>query len=75
MKRVGFGLLFGVGACIMGAIASYFLTLQRSPDRHDRELEAATTSVFFFGPAGAILGFVAGVVRGGRSSAAPEVGR
>jgi hypothetical protein len=74
MKRLGFGLLFGAGGYIVAAIACYFLVLQFSQNQHDREVEAAMTSIFFFGPAAAVLAFVVGFVRGGRP-AAPEVER
>ena len=69
LKRLGFGLLFGVGGYLVGAIASYFLIQQFSSNMHDRSVEAAMTSAFFFGPIGAVLGFVGGVVAGGRRPA------
>jgi hypothetical protein len=69
MKRFGIGLLFAIGGYITVAAASYFLVMQFSANRHDRELEAAMTSVFFFGPVGAVLAFVWGLVRSGKSAA------
>ena len=73
MKRFGIGLLWGVAGYIVVAVASYFLILQFSSNRHDRELEAAMTSVFFFGPIGAVIAFIFGIVRSGRPSAKSHV--
>ena len=73
MKRFGLGLLWGVAGYMIVAVASYFLVLQFSSNRHDRELEAAMTSVFVFGPLGAVLAFMFGIVRGGRPSTKPPV--
>jgi hypothetical protein len=36
-----------------------------SPNTFDRSLEASMSSVFFYGPAGAVVGLVAGIVFGG----------
>jgi len=68
MKRFGLALLFAVGGYAVAAIAGYFLIRQFSPNVHDRAVEAAMTSVFVVGPIGAIVGFVVGLVRGGRPS-------
>jgi hypothetical protein len=48
LKRFGLGLVCGLGGYLVIAIVSYFAVLQFSPNRHDRELEAAMTSVFFW---------------------------
>lgn len=66
LRRIGLGLLFALIGCIVAAIASYFLILEFSSNTHDRSLEASTTSLFFSGPIGAVIGFVAGVALGGR---------
>jgi hypothetical protein len=66
MKRFGTGLLCAVVGYIAVAVASYFLVLEFSSNRHDRSVEAAMTSVFFYGPVGAVLAFIAGIVAGGR---------
>ena len=68
LKRIGFGLLFAIAGFILAAIASYFLILEFSSNVHDRSVEAAMTSAFFFGPVGSVLGFVGGVIFGGRRS-------
>jgi ABC-type branched-subunit amino acid transport system permease subunit len=75
MKRFAFGLLWGIGGYIAFAVASYFLIGAFSSNRHDRGVEAAMTSVFFFGPIGGVLAFVAGIVRGGRSAAKTDADR
>jgi Mn2+/Fe2+ NRAMP family transporter len=75
LKRFGIGLLCGVAGYIVVALASYFLIEQFSSNQHDRELEAAMTSVFFFGPMGAVLAFVVGVVGSRRSTVAPPTER
>ncbi|MCP9848312.1 hypothetical protein [Cyanobium sp. Morenito 9A2] len=55
-------MLFALAGFLLCAVISYGLVRQFSP-RQDRELEAAMTSVFFYGPVGAALGFVAGLLR------------
>ena len=72
-RRLGFGVLFGLLAFLAGALASYFLVLGFSSNVHDRSGEAAMTSVFFYGPAAGLIGFVAGLAFGGRKPPpAPE---
>jgi hypothetical protein len=68
MKRFGMGLLWAAAGYLLVAVASYFLVLQLSSNTHDRSVEAAMTSVFFFGPIGAVIAFVMGFIRGGRRS-------
>ena len=61
LRCLGFGVLFAVAAFLIAAFASYFLILEFSPNVHDRSLEAAMSSAFFYGPIGALLGLVGGV--------------
>ena len=68
LRRLGFGLLFAVAGFIVAAIAGYFLILGFSSNTHDRSVEAAMTSAFFFGPVGCVIAFAGGVVFGGRRS-------
>ena len=68
MKRLGIGLLCAVGGYIAGALASYFLIAWFSSNVHDRSVEAAMSSIFVWGPVGAVLAAVIGFVWGGRRS-------
>ena len=68
MKRIGIGLLYAIGGYIVAAAVGYFLIDQFSSNTHDRSVEAAMTSAFLFGPLGAVVAFVAGFIRAGRSS-------
>jgi hypothetical protein len=68
LRRLGFGLLFAVAGFIVAAVVSYFLILGFSSNMHDRSVEAAMTSAFFFGPIGGVVAFVGGVIFGGRRS-------
>ncbi len=70
MKRFGIGILFGIGGYLIAAVTSYFLVEMLSGNTHDRDVEAAMTSVFFIGPMGGIAAFIAGMVWGKRFSAA-----
>lgn len=56
LSKLWRGLLFALIAYVLAALISHQLVLRLSP-RHDRELEAAMTSVFFYGPAAAALSF------------------
>jgi len=70
VRRFGFGLLFAIGGYFAAAVLGYFLVQWFSSNTHDRSVEAGMTSVFFFGPIGAVLAFVAGLIRGGRRTTA-----
>jgi hypothetical protein len=60
--------LSAVAGFIVAAVAGYILVMWFSPNVHDRALEAAMTSVFVFGPIGAIAAAVWAFVRGRRTS-------
>ena len=68
MRRFGIGLLCAVGGYLIAAFVSYFLIGWFSSNMHDRSVEAAMTSAFVLGPLGAVVGFVVGLVLGGRAS-------
>ena len=72
LRRLGFGLLFALVAFFGAAFASYFLISTFSSNMHDRSVVVAMTSMFFFGPAGAVLGFIGGWIFGGRRPNAPS---
>ena len=69
LRRLGFGLLLAVGGYFAAAFAGYWLIMELSSNVHDRSVEAAMTSAFFFGPIGAVIAFVIGLVLGGRRPA------
>ncbi len=60
-KRLGRGLLFGLAGFLLSTGLSYVLVLQLYT-RHDRELAAAMTSFFFFGPIGGAIALVIGLL-------------
>ena len=63
MRRLGFGLLWGLPAYLLGAFGGGYLVSVLSSNTHDRSLEAAMTGAFLFGPIAGIIGFVIGAVR------------
>jgi ABC-type branched-subunit amino acid transport system permease subunit len=67
MRRFGLALLFAIGGYVVAAVLAYLLIGQFSSNTHDRSVEAAMTSAFVFGPLGALIAFVIGFVRGGRT--------
>jgi hypothetical protein len=72
MKRLFLGLLSGIGGYVVTAAVSYYLILQFSPNVHDRAIEAAMGSVFFFGPVGGLGAFAVGIILGGKRLKAPK---
>lgn len=68
MKRIGMGLLCAIGGYFVGALAGYFLIEWFSSNVHDRSLEAAMSSIFLWGPFGAVVAFIVGFIWGGRRS-------
>jgi hypothetical protein len=55
------GLIVGYPAF---AVIGYFAISLLSDNQHDRSVEAAVTTIFFFGPLGAIVGLVTGAIFG-----------
>ena len=72
MKRFGTALLFAIAGYLVAAVAGYFLIGMLSSNTHDRSVESAMTSVFLFGPLGAIVASVIGFIRAGRSAVATK---
>lgn len=62
MKRFGIAVLWGLGGYLVGAFGGGLLVSAFSSNTHDRSVEAAMTGAFFFGPALAIVAFVAVLV-------------
>ena len=63
MKRIGIALLYALAGYVAAAFVGYLLVQWLSGNSHDRGVEAAMTSVFVLGPAGAVLGFIVGMIR------------
>jgi F0F1-type ATP synthase membrane subunit c/vacuolar-type H+-ATPase subunit K len=63
VKRFAISLLYAITGYVAAALVGYFLVQWLSANSHDRSVEAAMTSVFVLGPAGAILGFIVGMIR------------
>ena len=68
MLRFLMVLLSAVAGFVVAALAGHYLVMWFSPNVQDRALEAAMTSVFVFGPIGAISAAVWAFVRGRRTS-------
>ena len=68
MRRLGIAVLFAVVGYQIAAAASYFLVDLFSSNVHDGSVEAAMTSAFFYGPLGAMVAFIVGFIRGGRTA-------
>jgi ABC-type multidrug transport system permease subunit len=66
VKRFGIGFLWGIVGYLVAAFAGYALIMLLSSNTHDRDLEAAMTSIFAVGPFGGMVGFVAGFLQSGR---------
>ncbi|HEX4892462.1 MAG TPA: hypothetical protein VFV47_04185 [Hyphomicrobiaceae bacterium] len=58
LLKVFLGLIIGY---VIGALLGAAGTQAFSTNTHDKSLEVAMTSIFFFGPAGAVLGAFAGM--------------
>ena len=68
MKRFGIAMFFALVAYAAAAFAGFFLVGLFSANVHDGSVEAAMTSAFVLGPLGAMVGFVVGFIRAGRSA-------
>ena len=64
MKRFGIALLCAIAGYVVVAFVSYFLVGWLSSNTHDRSVEAAMTSAFVYGPAGAVVAFIIGLFIG-----------
>jgi hypothetical protein len=65
MRRFLVALLGVLVGYLVFAFVGYWAIELFSNNAFDRSLEASMTAVFVFGPAGAIIGFIAGLVLGG----------
>jgi len=60
MKTIGVVFLWLVGGYIAGVPIGWFLVQLLSSNRHDKDLEAAMTSAFFFAPIIAVIAAITG---------------
>jgi hypothetical protein len=65
MRRFVVALLGVPVGYLVFAFAGYWVIELFSNNAFDRSFEASMTAMFVFGPAGAIIGFIAGLVLGG----------
>lgn len=72
MKRFAIAAAWAVCGYLAGAFGGGFLIDALSSNQHDRSIEAAMTGAFVTGPLVAVLAFVVGLVRFGRTK--PPVG-
>jgi hypothetical protein len=66
LRRIGIGMLWGFVGYVCGAFGGGWLVNQLSSNTHDRQLEAAMTGAFLFGPLVGIVAFAIGLWRAGR---------
>ena len=72
MKRFAIGLLYAVVGYLVGAMLGYALISSQSSNTHDVSVEAAMTGAFVFGPLGATIAFIGGLVRTRGTSSVPK---
>jgi NhaP-type Na+/H+ or K+/H+ antiporter len=63
MQRLWHGLISLVAGYILGGLGGMLLVHMLSSNRHDLSVEAVMTGAFVTGPAAALIGFVAGVLK------------
>jgi hypothetical protein len=68
LRRVGFGILWGIVGYVCGAFAGGWLVAQLSSNTHDREMEAVVTGAIVIGPLVGLVAFGIGAWRAGRPS-------
>jgi hypothetical protein len=61
-KFIGIVLIGGLAGYALGVAAGIFIVNNFSTNVQDKPLELAMTSIFFFGPVGAFIGLLVGVV-------------
>jgi hypothetical protein len=66
LRRIGFGILWGIVGYLCGAFGGGWLVAQTSSNTFDRDMEAAMTGAFVIGPLVGVIAFAIGVWRGGR---------
>jgi len=69
LRRVGFGILWGIVGYLCGAFGGGLLVSQMSSNTFDLDVEAAMTGAFVTGPLVGVIAFIIGAVRAGRAKA------
>lgn len=72
LRRVGFGILWGIGGYLCGAFGGGFLISQLTSNNFDGSVEAAMTGAFVTGPLAGVMAFVIGAVRAGRKDVSTQ---
>ena len=72
LRRVGFGILWGIAGYLCGAFGGGFLVSQLSSNTFDGDVEAAMTGAFVTGPLLAVIAFAIGAWRAGRPAGVPS---
>jgi hypothetical protein len=67
MRRIGFGILWGIAGYLCGAFGGGWLITQMSSNTFDRDMEAAMTGAFVIGPLVGVVAFAIGAWRAGRA--------
>lgn len=67
LRRVGFGILWGLVGYLCGAFGGGWLVAQMSSNTFDRDVEAAMTGAFVTGPLVGIAAFAIGAWRARRA--------
>ena len=65
MRRYVVAVVGSIAGYVAAAVVGYMLVGWFSSNPHDHSVEAAMTAAFVFGPIGAILAFILGLVFGG----------
>jgi hypothetical protein len=74
MRRYVIAVVGSIAGYVVAAVVGYTLVGWFSANPHDRSVEAAMTAAFVFGPIGAILAFILGLVFGGKTHAPRDLG-
>ena len=63
LRKIAIGLAWGIAGYLVGAFGGGWLVTKLSSNMHDRATEAAMTGALIYGPALALIAFIAGFVR------------
>ena len=63
LRSLAFGFAWALAGYLIGAFGGGWLVTRFSSNMHDRSTEAAMTGAFVYGPALALIAFIAGFMR------------